>query len=67
MDTRFMNSESSKTFDPHRLLLNLWVKMVLKMSDKYVSLSNLSIHYTWKNVKKSYKTNEIKISVPTWN
>ena len=43
MDTIFMNSKNSKTSDPHRLLLNLTDKMNLKRSDKYVSLSNLSI------------------------
>ena len=41
-----MNSENSKTFDPHRLLLNLTNKINLKRSDKYVALSNLSIYYT---------------------
>ena len=46
MDTIFMNSENSKTSDPHRLLLNLSDKINLKGSDKYVALSNLSICYT---------------------
>ena len=62
-----MNSENSKTSDPHRLLLNLTDKINLKRSDKYVALSNLSIYYTWKNIKKSYKNNKFKISAPTWN
>ena len=52
MDTTFMNSENSKTTDPHRLLLNLTDKINLRRSDKYVALSNLSIYYTWKNIKK---------------
>ena len=52
MDTIFMNSENSKTFDPPRQLLNLSVKINLKRSDKYVALSNHSIYYTWKNIKK---------------
>ena len=43
MDTIFMNSENSKTADPHRLLLNLTDKINLKRSDKYVAISNLSI------------------------
>ena len=34
---------------------------------KYVALSNLSIYYTWKNIKKSYKINKFKISAPIWN
>ena len=69
MDTIFMNSESSKTSDPHRLLLNLSDKINLKRSDKYVALSNLSIYYTWKNIKKAKnkKIKKFKISVPTWN
>ena len=61
MDTIFMNSESSKTSDPHRLLLNLSNKINLKRRDKYVALSILSICFTWKNIKKSYKNNRFKI------
>ena len=64
MDTIFMNSEKSKTSDPHRLLLNISDKMNLKRKDKYVVLSNLGIYYTWKNIKKSYKTNKFKKSAP---
>ena len=54
MDTFFMNSENSKTSDPHRLLLNLSDKKDLKGSDKYASLSNFSIYYIW---KKSWRNN----------
>ena len=61
MDTIFLNSENSKTFNPHRLLLNLTVKINLKRSDKYVALSNLSIYYAWKNTKNLYKNNKFKI------
>ena len=67
MDTIFMNFENSKTSDPHRLLLNLTDKINLKRSDKYVALSNLSIYYTWKNIKNSYENNKFKISALTWN
>ena len=67
MNTIFMNSENSKISDPHRLLLNLTHKVDLRRKDKYIALSNLSVYYTWKNIKKSYKNNEFKISVPTWN
>ena len=62
-----MNSENSKTSDPHRLLLNLSDKINLKGSDKSVALSNLSIYYIWKNIKQSHKNNKLKISAPTWN
>ena len=67
MDTIFMNSENSETSDPHRLLLNLTDKINLKRSDKYVALSNLSICYSGKNMKKSYKNDKLKISAPKWN
>ena len=67
MDTIFMNSENSKTSDPHSLFLNLSDKINLKRSDKYVALSNLGIQNAWKNIKKSYKNNEFKLSAPTWN
>ena len=50
-----MNSKNSGTSDPHKLLFNLAGQINLKRSDKYVALSNLSIYYTWKNIKKSYK------------
>ena len=44
MDTIFMNSENSKTSNPHRLLLNLTDKINQNRSDKYVALSNLGIY-----------------------
>ena len=43
-----MNTENSKTSDPQRLLLNLTDKIDLRRKDKYITLSNLSIYYTWK-------------------
>ena len=62
-----MNSDNSKTSDPHRLsLLNLLDKTNFKTSGEYVGLSNLSIYYTWKNIKKSNKNKKFKIS-PPWN
>ena len=62
-----MNSEISKTSDPHRILLNLTNKIDLRRNDEYIALSNLSIYYTWKNIQKSYKNNKFKILAPTWN
>ena len=60
-----MNSENSKTSESHRLLLNLADKIDLRRKDKYIALSNLSIYYAWKNVKRSYKNNILKMSAPT--
>ena len=67
MDTIFINSKNSKTPAPHRLLLNLTDKIDLRRKDKYIALSNLSIYYRWKNIKKLHKNNKFKISAPTWN
>ena len=58
MNTIFMNFKNSKTSDPHRLLLDLADKTNLRRKDKYIALSNLSIYYTWKNIKKLYKNNK---------
>ena len=62
-----MNSKNTETYDPHSLLFNLTDKINFTRSDKYVSLSNLSIYYICKNVKRSYKNNKFKISTSTWN
>ena len=32
-----------------------------------MALANLSIYYTWKNIKSEYNNNKFKISAPTWN
>ena len=55
-----MNSENSKTSDPKRLLFNLADKIGVRRKDIYIALSNLSIYYTWKNIKKSYKKKNLK-------
>ena len=60
-----MNFKNSLTSDSHRLLINLTDKINLRRSYKYVPLSNLSIHYAWKNIKKFCKNHEFKISAPT--
>ena len=65
MDTIFMNSENSKTSKPHVLILKLTNKLDLRIGEKIIALSNLSIYYAWKNIKSSYNNN--KISAPTWN
>ena len=61
MDTIFTNSNYSKTSDLSRILLNLTGKINFLKSE-YGALSTLSIYYTWKNIKKSYKNNELKTS-----
>ena len=48
-------------------MLKLTDKLDLRRGQKTVALSNLSIYYSWKNIKSSYNNNEFKISAPTWN
>ena len=67
MDTKFMNSENSKTSKPLILKLKLTDKLDLRLDKKVIALSNLSIYYTWNNIKSSYNNNKFKISAPTWN
>ena len=62
-----MNSQNTKTFEPHSLVLKLTDKLDLRRDEKIIALSNLSIYYIWKNIKSSYNNNKFKISAPTWN
>ena len=61
-----MNTENSKTIEPHRFRLALADKLNLKDPNKNMALPNLSISYAWKIVKFVYN-NKFKISAPTWN
>ena len=67
MDKIFMDSENSRTSKYHVLVLTLTNKLDLRRGLKTVTLSNLSIYYTWKNIKSSYNNNKFKISAPTWS
>ena len=64
MDTIFMNSDNSKASKLHILKLKLTSKLDLRIGEKVIALSNLSIYYTLKNIKSSYN-NKFKISAPT--
>ena len=52
MNTMFINSKNSKKFHPRRLLLTLTDKIDLRIKDRYIALSNLSIYYSWQNLEK---------------
>ena len=56
----------------HLILINYYSilridKTDLRRKDKFIALSNISIYYTWKNIKKSCKNNRFKISTLIWN
>ena len=67
MDTIFMNSENGRAPEPHTLKLKLTDKLDLILDKKVIALSNVSMYYTWNNIKSSYNNNKLKISSPTWN
>ena len=62
-----MNSENSRTSEYRGLVLKLTDKLDLRRGQKSVSLSNLSIYDTWKNIKSSYNNNKFKILAPSWS
>ena len=62
-----MNTENSKTNEPHKLVLNLSQRLHLRSSNKHLVLHNLYIYYTWKNIRKQYKNDKLTIIAPTLN
>ena len=60
-----MNSEN-RISECHVVVLKLTDKLDLRRGQKSIALSNLSIYYTWKNIKSSCNNNKFKISAPTW-
>ena len=67
METFFMNSKNSKTSETNRFKYDLIDKLDLKNLNKNMALANLSIYYTWKNVKSTYNNTKFKISAPTFD
>ena len=62
-----MNTANSKTKHLNKFVCNFTDKLNLKNPNKNIALANLSIYYTWKNIKSDYNNNKFKISAPTWN
>ena len=60
-----MNTENSRTSELYRCKLDLTDKLNLKNSNENVALTNLSIYYTWKNIKSKCNNNKFKTSSPT--
>ena len=62
-----MNTENSKSNEPHRFKLDLTDKLNLKNPNKNMAIANLSIYFTQKNINSKYNNNTFKISATTWN
>ena len=62
-----MNTLNSNTNESNRFRYNFINKLNYKNPNKNMALANLSIYYTWKNIKFEYNNNKFKIHAPTWN
>ena len=63
-----MNTENCKANKSNKFVYQFTDKINLKNpNNKNIGLVNLSIYYTWKNIKSAYNNNKSKITAPTWN
>ena len=63
-----MNTENSMTNESNKFIYQFTGKLNLKTpNNKNIGLVNLSIYYTWKNIKSVYNNNKFKIYPFTWN
>ena len=69
MQTIFMNTKNSNTIEQSsKFIYQFTDKLNLKNpNNKNIGLVNLTIYYTWKNIKSVYNNNKFKISTPTWS
>ena len=65
METVFMNALNSKTNESNKFIYQLTGKLNLENPNNNMALANLSIYYTWKNIKSEYNNNKFKIHAPT--
>ena len=62
METIFMNTENSKANATNKSIYQFTDKINLKTrNNKNIGLVNLSIYYTWKNIKSEYSNKKFKI------
>ena len=63
-----MNTENSKKNGSDKFIYQFTDKLNLKTpNNKNIGLVNLSVYYTWKNIKSEYNNSKFKILAPTWN
>ena len=67
METIFMNTLNSKANKSNSFFYQFTDKLNLKYPNKNFVLTNLSIYYTWKDIKSEFSSNKLKIPAPTWN
>ena len=63
-----MDSENSETNESSEFIYQVTEKLNLKSpNNKNIGLVNLSIYYTWTNIKSAYNNNRSKSLAPIWN
>ena len=62
-----MNILNSKKNESSRFIYQFTDKLNLKSPNKNIALTNLTIYYTWKNIKSEYNHNKLKILASTWS
>ena len=62
-----INTFNSKINQSNKFIYQFTDKLNLKNPNKNMSLANLSIYYTWENIKSEYNNKKFKIPAPTWN
>ena len=68
MEKIFTNTENSKTKESNKFIYQFTDKLNLKNpNNKILGFVNLSIYYTWKNIKFAYTDNKFRNSTPAWN
>ena len=67
METVFMNTLNSKRNESNIFIYQFTDKLNLKNPNKNIALANLSIYYTWRNIKSEYNNNKFKIHASIWN
>ena len=56
-----MSYQNSETNESNRFIYQFTDELNLQNHDKNMALANLSIYYTWKNIKSEYNNNKFKI------
>ena len=67
METIFMNTENSKANESLKFVLNLSQRLDLWSLNKHVALQNLSVYYTWNNIRQLCRNNKLKVIAPISN
>ena len=66
MEAIFMNTEKSKTNEPHKFVLNFSQTLDLRSSDKSLLFKIYLFISRVKNIRKQYTNNKLKMIAPTW-